>query len=146
MVRARRNCSEDADFQAEVEAIQTRLRHRGCPGWVLCEASRRVGTRERGELLREKYNKVSSDNNKVRDISPIVFSTPFSLEYGQICSLVKKYMPILLFDPALENVFRAGYKCVARKAPTLGQELSPSLFVQPNKRIQTGYNIRDPWA
>lgn len=43
-------------------------------------------------------------------------------------------MPVLLHDPSLGIALGAGYKCVACRAPTLGQELSPSLFVGPDKR------------
>lgn len=63
---------------------------------------------------------------------PTVFSTPYSRQYGKICNIIKKYMPILLYDPSLEKVMKGGYRCVARKAPTLGKTVSPSLFLQAN--------------
>lgn len=50
------------------------------------------------------------------------------MEYHQICQLITKHIPLLLYDPALAKALDGGHRCVARRAPTLGQDLSPSLF------------------
>lgn len=72
--------------------------------------------------------------DKIRDSrvnqhkTPVVFSTMYSSQYKDICQIVRKHFPILLSDPALHNVVGDGIKCVSRRAPRLGQKLSPSLF------------------
>lgn len=48
-------------------------------------------------------------------------------------------MPALLHDPSLKIALGAGYRCVARRAPTLGQTLSPSLFSQSDRRDDAGW-------
>lgn len=60
---------------------------------------------------------------------PLVFSTAFSVEYGQICKIIRKQMPLINLDPELNCAMQSGYKCVARRTPTLRQFLSPILFL-----------------
>lgn len=38
-------------------------------------------------------------------------------------------MPILMYDPELNTALQHGYRCAARKARTIGQDLSPSLYL-----------------
>lgn len=57
-----------------------------------------------------------------------VFSTPYSLEFSKIKNTGNKYLPILLNDPIYSEILSKGIKSVSRRAPMLGNSLSPSLF------------------
>lgn len=119
MVRARRNCTNTSDFLVESANIQKRLHTRGYPMWLLKQAP--------GESThkREDQHRIPSVNNQKK---PIVFSMSYSIEYKQICGIIKQYILLLVNDPSMESALKDGYLCVARRAPTLRQELSPSLF------------------
>lgn len=49
-------------------------------------------------------------------------------------------MIVLQYDPALTDVLNNGFTCVAKKAPTLGQILSPSLFINKSSSQKTWLN------
>lgn len=124
-IRALRNCSETSTFVSETNKITSRLRSRGYPEHVLSKAITKVSTKCREDLLKDKCtnkNKISPQKN------PVTFSTTYSVEYPKICKIISKHIPNLLYDPSLSLALDAGYRCVARRAPTLGQNLSPSLF------------------
>lgn len=121
MIRARRNCSNLEDFAEESGNIQERLRARGYPTWLLEQTHSKVLKMDREVLLQHKQG-------RDRQNKPVVFSTGYSIEYPQVCNIVKKYMPLLENDSSTEQVFKDGYKCVSRRASTLRNKLSPSLF------------------
>lgn len=78
--------------------------------------------------------------NVKRDISsthPLVYSTQYSVEYRDIYKIVHINMQILLLDPLLASTFKDGYGCVARRAPSLRNALSPSLFTSKSSNIHT---------
>lgn len=125
LIRARRNCSQPAAFEKESKRIINRLLCRKYPAWTLKRASNIADKKDREVLL--KYNKKPSTPKKVD--SPLVFSTTYSMEYDRICTIVKKHLPLIHLDPDLSNTLSAGFRCVARRAPTLSQSLSPSLFL-----------------
>lgn len=55
------------------------------------------------------------------------FVTDYSEEYGQICKIVKKFLPLLEVDSKMSEILaKTDIKCVPRKAPTLGKMLAPS--------------------
>lgn len=100
MDRSRINCSNTLDFLLESQQIQERLGLRGYPGWILRQAANRAFCKDRASLLKD--NTIESRMGEKKKM-PVVFSTAFSLEYNSICNLVKKYMPILIHDPALST-------------------------------------------
>lgn len=103
----------------------------GYPIWLLKQAQQKALNRDRPSRLQEKWVKLGREDQT----KPIVFSTAYSAEYTTICTIVKKYMPLLENDMGTETALKNGSLCVARRAPTLRQELSPSLYSDnlPNK-------------
>lgn len=51
------------------------------------------------------------------DTNPIVFSTPYSREYKNICSIVKNFLPVLSSDPVLNDVLTKDSDVYLRKRP-----------------------------
>lgn len=119
-IRARCNCSDTVDFSQEINNINARLKQRGYPEWVLKNAYSKVYEKDRLMLLKDR-NKSTNYGNQPRK-APVVFSTAYSLEYKKICQIIKKHMPMLLYDPSLEIALEAGH------------ELSPSLFTTQNTK------------
>lgn len=132
------NCSSISDYMQEINNMTGRLRVRGYPDWVLNRALTRVKFKDRHTLLCDKSQNNESHTSTSRIHTPIVFSTAFSSEFRDICNLVKKHIPMLMYDPALDNVFKAGFRCVAKKAPTLAQDLSPSSFTSHEGKNMIG--------
>lgn len=66
------------------------------------------------------------------------FLTPFSREYGKIRSNIYNYLPVLFSDPTMQQVLKIGVRCAARRAPTLGKTLCPSL-------VQTTTDSQPNW-
>lgn len=58
--------------------------------------------------------------------NPITFVTAFSKDFSKIKNIVENNLAILKSDPQLDSVSMQGFRCVARRAPTLGQFLAPS--------------------
>lgn len=88
----------------------------------------------RENLLGEK-KKVSV---RKKETSNLVFSTPFSVEFKSISNIIRKYLPILESDPMLSEILGQGCKIVAKKAPTIGNVLAPSL-------VQTERPVTHTW-
>lgn len=66
---------------------------------------------------------------------PLFFSTHFSPQYSEIIKIVKKYLPVLHVDETLSQVLETPVKFGARRACTIGNMVSPSLFPRnPDKR------------
>lgn len=68
----------------------------------------------------------------------IVFSTPFSPQYGKIINIVKKYLPMLHTDDTMSQVLEHPVKFVARRAGTIRNIFSPSLFQVAIKEVILG--------
>lgn len=123
-----------SDFLTESNNISDRLRCRKYPSWTLIRAHNTTATKDRDLLLCSK-EKCKDPLQKL-----LIFSTQFSMEYGTICKMIKKHMSLLTLDPTLNSVFVQGYRCVAHRAPTLGQMLSHSLFCTYAPKIPTWLN------
>lgn len=61
--------------------------------------------------------------------NPVVFSTPCSIDYSRICNIVNQHLPVLSADAAMCEVLKDELRCVAKKAPTLGNKLCPSMIL-----------------
>lgn len=99
-------------------SVCDRLRQRDYPEWTIKQACYKVARLPRATLLRDKKC-VDIEKEK----NPIVFS-PFSREHGKICDIIKRYLPVFLSDPAMQQIFTNGIRCVACRAPILGRTLS----------------------
>lgn len=115
--RAWRNCTKNEDFLNESSKICNRLGKRKYPEWLLNQAEEMALNMERSLLIsnsnRNSLSRVANDKSKKTQ------------SYSQHCTALntKKYV---IFKKTWH--FLLGYRCVAWKAPTLGQVLSFSLF------------------
>ncbi|XP_056390615.1 uncharacterized protein LOC130284359 [Hyla sarda] len=132
MIRACRNCSLEPDFSREAVAVGNRLRQRGYPNLTIMRAIKIAAEKNRNELIKTQNTKSLSDETS----KPIIFSTQYySTEFRSVQKIIDKHMPILHTDPGVREALESGYMCVSRRAPTLGQMLSPSLFTDgPTKK------------
>lgn len=121
----------------------SRLGDRGYPKWVLDKAITQAQKKDRSLLLQDKNPTKNSVQPLTNSQTPLIFSTSFSTEFKDICALINKHIPMLMYDPSLENFFKAGFRCVAKRAPTLAQDLSTSLYVSYEGRNKIGGNWLD---
>lgn len=67
------------------------------------------------------------DSNNVCP-QPAVFSSLYSTEFRDMTSNIHEYLPVLNIDTAFSEILKYVCRCVAKKAPTLGTMLSPTLI------------------
>ncbi|OCT58566.1 hypothetical protein XELAEV_18002000mg [Xenopus laevis] len=60
----------------------------------------------------------------------------YSAQYNQIRNIFLKHLPVLYGDKMFKKILEPGVRVVARKAPTLGMALAPSLF-KPDSKPKT---------
>lgn len=89
--------------------------------------------------LLEELLSLNKQKGKEPVQSPIVFSTPFSPQYREITSIIKKYLPVLLADEKMVDVLETPIKYVARRACTIGNMVSPSAF--PKNKMEAGTQL-----
>lgn len=130
MLRSRRNCSSTTDFYKELGEIRNRLEVRKYPNWVLDRAENISKDRSRNVLLDGKGRKQIG----FKTSAPITFVTNYSSQYNAVKRIIEKNLPILASDPSLRTVSQNGYRCVSRKASTLGQILAPSMISSQSPR------------
>ncbi|OCT99555.1 hypothetical protein XELAEV_18005337mg [Xenopus laevis] len=107
-LRLRRNCSSDDNFLKES-----------------CKL------RDKSTLLKDKKTKKSGRGSQYTQ--PVTLRTKYSRQFNRIKSIVGKYLPILYADKDFKEILRTGYRIVARRAPTIGSILAPSLFSRASK-------------
>lgn len=110
-------------FDKERDVVCKRLQERRYPPWTLKRAVNKIAQVSRQSLLQDR---VQTTHSNVSSTST-VFSTPYSLQFKQIVGIIQKHLPILHADAGFSEVLQGGYKCVSRRALTLGNILSPSL-------------------
>lgn len=123
MIRTRRNCSREDQFELEIKVVNDRLEERGYQKNTLQKAQDIARGRKRRDLLYGKKRCMDTPISK-----QVVFSTAYSLQFQKIRSIVTRNLNILKADPKLTSVVATGCKVVSKRAPTVGQKLSPSLF------------------
>lgn len=64
-----------------------------------------------------------------RCVSGSVFSTAFSSNFDDIKKIVKKHLLVLHHDEILSEIVGTGVKIVVKRNKTLGDILSPSVFL-----------------
>lgn len=132
LTHAKRNCATTDAFLAEQSAVCQRLKIRNYPEWMLRRAEQKVSCVSRDALLKDKYVNKAIDHQTFT-----VFSTSYSKNYNNICGIINTHLPILKADPAVRKVLADGFKCVAKRAPTLGNSLCPSLVQSANQHKLT---------
>ncbi|XP_068098888.1 uncharacterized protein [Hyperolius riggenbachi] len=131
MVRVARNCSDPDALEQELDLVERRLRERGYNKKLIDKARQQVVRRNRRDLLGVGAGRRTGQRRN------LTFTTPYSLEYNKVVSIVKKYLPVLHADPRLRKILEGGCAFSARPAPTLRTRLSPSLFSSSPRPVPT---------
>lgn len=122
------NCSKNTTFTTAERKVCERLRSRKYPEWTLKRARQRVSHINREKLLTDKIH-----NSRIRE-STVTFSATYSLQYSQITQSIKKYLPILSAEESLHKTLKNLVCFVSRRAPTIGDRVSPSMFTETQSR------------
>lgn len=83
---------------------------------------------------KNSYIKRGKDNDQ-----PLVFSTPFSSQYRDICKIVQKHAALLSIDPIYSGILENGVRCVSRRAPTT---IPLASFLVKVEVLQVGLIVR----
>lgn len=67
------------------------------------------------------------------------FVTSYSREFNKFKNIVVRNLPFLIQDPTLEQILEKGVRCVASKAKSLRNSLSPSTIYTPQKTTWLQY-------
>lgn len=94
------------------------------PEWNLKTAISKVLRILCSDILKDKCNIPSK---KVND-TPITFSTTHSLQFRQIVRIIKKHLHLLAVEDNMQEVLNSGMRFIYRKASTVANLISPSLF------------------
>ncbi|XP_044148864.1 protein YAE1 homolog isoform X1 [Bufo gargarizans] len=132
-IRAKTNCSKDDKLKMEMEIVAMRLAERRYPPWTLDRARAKTLNRPRDRLVfpdKAQPDLPSCINRQTNAAAKNVpcFVTNYSLEFSQICAIVTKHLSVLNGDEQWSDISSAGVRCIARRAPTIAQKISPSLF------------------
>ncbi|OCT57287.1 hypothetical protein XELAEV_18003724mg [Xenopus laevis] len=130
-LRLRRNCSTLGEFKIKADEMRDRFKERGYNSRSIQRAYTRAETTDR-DILLTPQNKTHKKEFGQR----ISFITQYSRQYKKIVKTVKKFLPILYADRDFCKALDPGIGCVARRAYTLGDSLSPSLFKEKNSSKQ----------
>lgn len=67
-----------------------------------------------------------SEKSLCSDKSIPTFIPPFSSKYDEIVTIIRRYLPTLYKDPIMDTILQDGIHCVAYRAKSLDNTLSPS--------------------
>uniref|UniRef100_A0A803K2L1 Reverse transcriptase domain-containing protein n=1 Tax=Xenopus tropicalis TaxID=8364 RepID=A0A803K2L1_XENTR len=130
--RLRRNCSTEHDFLEQAIYLRDRFLSRGYSIKSLSQAFIKALRTDRSELLANRNKGSDNRTKKSRDLP--TFVTAFSNQFYKVKRILYDLIPVLYNDPDLAVVLQDGCNVVARRAPTLGNLLSPTLWKsQPRK-------------
>ncbi|OCT72143.1 hypothetical protein XELAEV_18035109mg [Xenopus laevis] len=130
-LRLHRNCSTLGEFKIKADEMRDRFQERGYNSKSIQRAYTRAETTDRVTLLTPQ-----NKTHKKEFGQKIYFITRYSRQYKKIVKTVKKFLPILYADRDFCRALDPGIGCVARRAYTLGDSLSPSLFKETNNSKQ----------
>lgn len=89
----------------------------------------------RSQLLTIKQNRSQLENMD----RPTVFSTTYIRQYNLIVDIIKKHMPILLADEKMGEVLCTPVQYVAKRASTIVNRVSPSVFPKMKQQSATSW-------
>ncbi|XP_031751078.1 uncharacterized protein LOC116408410 [Xenopus tropicalis] len=101
------------------------------------------------KMKHDHFNNNDLTNLNVTGIDKIIptFVTSFSSQFYKIKHIVNTLIPVLYNDPDLATLLHGGCRVVARKAPTLGNILSPTLWSsQPKKDKMTWLRVKGTYT
>ncbi|XP_075450781.1 uncharacterized protein LOC142491850 [Ascaphus truei] len=125
-LRLRRLCSTRESFLAQAEDLKRRFRDRGYVERDLESAFNYALETDREYLLKKRNPKKTLSNN-INNQCPL-FITTFSKQAEQIRHILQKHWGILKLDTDLDPYTTQKPRMVFKKAKTIGNYVSPSLF------------------
>ncbi|CAJ0963763.1 unnamed protein product [Ranitomeya imitator] len=134
LYRFKRNSTTKEVYDRSKREVRGRLAHRGYPSWMLQRAESIVEDIDRETML----NKASS--NRVSSEEHIPFTTTYSPQFKEITDIIRKRIPMLSQDKKLNQILSKPVRYIAKKAPSLNNILSPSLFLSEDKRLKEKEN------
>ncbi|OCT72372.1 hypothetical protein XELAEV_18035350mg [Xenopus laevis] len=132
--RLRRNCSTIGEYKTKADEMNGRFKERGYNNKLIQRAYVRAENTDRDTLLFPQNKTHKKDYGQ-----KISFITRYSRQYKKIVKRVKKFLPILYADGDFCAALDPGIGCVARRAYTLGDLLSPSLYRENENRKQDDF-------
>uniref|UniRef100_A0A803JQE7 Reverse transcriptase domain-containing protein n=1 Tax=Xenopus tropicalis TaxID=8364 RepID=A0A803JQE7_XENTR len=135
-LRLRRNCSTDEAFVKQACLLRDRFLERGytmnllIPAFAnsLCKSRLDLLTRKSMDRLITQKNKRITKKQSVSNFNVPIFITTYSRQFYEIKNVIQKFLPVLYNDSQLASVLKNGCKFVTRRAPTLGNVLSPTIL------------------
>ncbi|KAM9324507.1 LOW QUALITY PROTEIN: uncharacterized protein PAF06_000559 [Gastrophryne carolinensis] len=128
LLRARRNCSLDADFLKEAKEMEGRFRNRGYPKNIIRKAFKRARDTPRENLLR--YKQKNKENQEVR------YVTQYNSNWNNLRSILRAHWNILKTDPYLTEWTKRGPLMTAKRAPNLRDKLCSSHYTRPKNWLE----------
>lgn len=132
----KRNWSDNSEFDRQQQDTCSRLKRKGYPEWTINKKKqKRVSNLPRNTLLetgRKKRNDQWSNQNK-----PIIFSTQYSEYYKSVTQVIKRHLPIFSSHDNLRHILQNGIEFVSRRAKTIGNIVSHSMYLKEDYHAQT---------
>ncbi|OCT76286.1 hypothetical protein XELAEV_18031482mg [Xenopus laevis] len=155
-LRLRRNCNTVEKFIEESCILRDKFLCKGYSFKSLQKAFISALNSDRKALIKDKKRidkNVQRQSNSPRedhtervgmnrkDTNKIIMSMRYSAQFDKIKSLLNKHLPILYGDSVFKQLLEPGIQVVARRAPTLGMILAPSMF---NKEAKSSTWLENP--
>uniref|UniRef100_A0A803JV49 Helix-turn-helix domain-containing protein n=1 Tax=Xenopus tropicalis TaxID=8364 RepID=A0A803JV49_XENTR len=144
--RLRRNCSTEASFVKQSCQLRDCFLSRGYTMKHLSPAFEGALNMDRQLLLHKSSGEMAGGvrggpfiMEGKKDVP--IFVTIYSRQFYKIKKIIQNLLPVLLNDPQLAPVVVDGCKFVSRRAPTLGNYLSPTVL-KSAKAKATWLNIK----
>lgn len=131
LVRLKRYCSDLHQYNLAQKETCSRLSERGYSEWSLTRAKNIVTTKRREDLL------ACSHKPKTDRPMPLTFITTHSPHFNEIKNIINKYLPILMQDVDFSRILQEPVRFSTKRAPTIGDRVSPSLFPRPKQSQHT---------
>ncbi|OCT56484.1 hypothetical protein XELAEV_18000041mg [Xenopus laevis] len=123
-LRLRRNCSTNKDFGCQAREMQRSFLERGYKHKNIQKAFQRAKGSDREDLLKGSGNKTKGHEWSEK----VALTTRYSKQFCEISKILKKCLPVLYGDEHFFKVLSPGITIIPKRAHTLKDMLSPSLF------------------
>ena len=123
IVRLRRLCMDDNDYDNKVDDFLDRLKQRNYPDNILKDTKEKAKSLHRPTTLEEKPKKINSN---------VVFVTSFSSKLNMCNTIMRKHFHLIKSDPKLCKLFKHPPKVVYRRNNNFKQMLTHNKISQTN--------------
>ncbi|OCT87659.1 hypothetical protein XELAEV_18021356mg [Xenopus laevis] len=125
-LRLRRNCSSEDKFLEESCKLRDKFLEKNYNMQILQAEFERALNIDRKELLRSRKRGRRMERETKKE--QLTLSMQYSAQFNRIKNIVNKFLPVLQVDRDYKQILDAGIRVVARRAPTIGSVLAPSLY------------------